>query len=422
MENRYKVVYTGELQPYVSAQEAIRNVAAMFKVPENSIHALVLGGRARDIKVDLDRATAERYVGALSKAGLAVHIEPMGAPQEELRLAPIAGAEAVAAGGDRGEVCPKCRAAEVRDGICGACGIVVAKYLARMAGTGGPLPAGAAPGTSTATRSPNPYAPPRAALTPEARPQGKETLTGPHAVPAGHGWDWISRGFWHFKTDPWTWILVTIAYFIISMAVSLVPFAGAIAAYLIAPIFMGGLMLGASDQGHGERLGFHHLFAGFSNQTGRLLAAGALYLGGIFLAAIPAILLLGPMALGVAGMGPAMHGQDPQLMAGAMEDMMAGRTLLLAVLVAVLLMLPVVMAYWFAPALIAIDGLRAWPAMKLSFMGCLKNLLPFLIYGLAGLVLIFLGSLPVLLGLLVVMPTLTASIYTSYRDIFYRKP
>ena len=32
-----------------------------------------------------------------------------------------------------------------------------------------------------------------------------------------------------------------------------------------------------------------------------------------------------------------------------------------------------------------------------------------------------LGSLPVLLGLLVVVPTLIASMYVSYRDIFHRE-
>jgi uncharacterized membrane protein len=79
------------------------------------------------------------------------------------------------------------------------------------------------------------------------------------------------------------------------------------------------------------------------------------------------------------------------------------------------------MAYWFAPALIAIDGMRPWQAMKLSLVGCLKNVMPLVVYGLMGGMLIVLGSLPMLLGLLVVMPTLAASIYVSYRDIFYRK-
>lgn len=108
-------------------------------------------------------------------------------------------------------------------------------------------------------------------------------------------------------------------------------------------------------------------------------------------------------------------------MAERMEDILIFPTLLLAALVVTLLALPVVMAYWFSPALIAIDGMRAWPAMKLSFKGCLRNILPFLLYGVAGLFLVILGSLPMFLGLLVVLPVLTASIYAAYRDIFYNR-
>jgi uncharacterized membrane protein len=57
--------------------------------------------------------------------------------------------------------------------------------------------------------------------------------------------------------------------------------------------------------------------------------------------------------------------------------------------------------------------------MKLSFAGCLKNVLPFLVYGIAGLVLLFLGAIPLGLGILVVWPTLTAAIYVAYRDIYF---
>ena len=257
---------------------------------------------------------------------------------------------------------------------------------------------------------------------PERTPHGGEAVPGPYAASAGQGWSWISRGFWHFRTNPWTWILVTVGYAFIIVLLSLVPLLGGILASLIAPILTGGLMVGAYDQARGKPLGFQHLFAGFSNHAGQLAASGALYLGGMILAAIPAMLLMGgPMVRSMGSMDPTGFGEDPQLMAGAMADALASQSFLLAILVAALLMLPVAMAYWYAPALIAVDGLGAWSAMKLSFRGCLKNALPLLVYGVVGLVLILVGSLPMLLGLLVVMPTLIASMYVSYREIFHRK-
>jgi uncharacterized membrane protein len=90
----------------------------------------------------------------------------------------------------------------------------------------------------------------------------------------------------------------------------------------------------------------------------------------------------------------------------------------LALLIVLALLLPLAMLAWFAPALIVFRNLPAWEAMKLSFRACMRNLMPFLLYGLVALVLIVVACIPLLLGLLIVMPVLLASVYTSYRDIF----
>jgi uncharacterized membrane protein len=89
------------------------------------------------------------------------------------------------------------------------------------------------------------------------------------------------------------------------------------------------------------------------------------------------------------------------------------------VLVGALFLIPLMMAYFFAPALVVLDGLPAPTAMRLSFSGCLKNIVPFLLYGLVGLVLLVLGAIPFGLGLLVVMPVFVGSIYAAYRDIYH---
>jgi uncharacterized membrane protein len=93
-------------------------------------------------------------------------------------------------------------------------------------------------------------------------------------------------------------------------------------------------------------------------------------------------------------------------------------TLLLAALVGLALMVPVFMAIWFAPALVVFDGKDAIEAMKQSFAGCLKNIVPFLIYGLVLFVLSILASIPLGLGWLLLGPVLAASVYTGYKDIF----
>ena len=91
---------------------------------------------------------------------------------------------------------------------------------------------------------------------------------------------------------------------------------------------------------------------------------------------------------------------------------------LLAVLIALALMLPLYMAMWFAPALVVFHELGAVDAMKASFAGCLKNVVPFVLYGLVGLVLGIVASIPFGLGWLVLGPVAIASVYVGYRDIY----
>ena len=78
----------------------------------------------------------------------------------------------------------------------------------------------------------------------------------------------------------------------------------------------------------------------------------------------------------------------------------------------------VMMAYIFAPALIVMHDVTAVEAMKLSFTGCLRNILPFLLYGLVAMLLGIIAAIPFGLGFLVLMPVLTASIFAAYRQIF----
>jgi uncharacterized membrane protein len=82
------------------------------------------------------------------------------------------------------------------------------------------------------------------------------------------------------------------------------------------------------------------------------------------------------------------------------------------------LLLPVVMAIWFAPPLVVFHDKSAVEAMQESFTGCLRNIVPFLLYGLVMLVLGVLAAIPFGLGWLVLGPVLAASLYTSYKDIY----
>lgn len=90
----------------------------------------------------------------------------------------------------------------------------------------------------------------------------------------------------------------------------------------------------------------------------------------------------------------------------------------MAMLIMLALMVPLAMAVWFAPALVMFRNVAPLEAMKTSFFACLKNIVPFLVYGVILLVLSFIAMIPVGLGMLVLMPVMIGSVYISYAEIF----
>ena len=102
-----------------------------------------------------------------------------------------------------------------------------------------------------------------------------------------------------------------------------------------------------------------------------------------------------------------------------MASMMASiGVIMIGTLVAVGLSVPLMAAYWFAPALVVFRDVAPLEAMKASFFACLKNLLPFLVYGVILFVLCLIAMIPIGLGMLIMVPVMMGSIYASYVEIF----
>jgi len=229
---------------------------------------------------------------------------------------------------------------------------------------------------------------------------------GVRAVDAGRGWGWIAEGFELFKKQAGLWIGIVVVLLVITVALSLIPLLGAIATVLLMPVFGGGLMLGCRSLHRDGTLEFNHLFAGFKTQTGSLVALGGFAIVGWIIVALPVLAIVGTGAFFGAARSDA---------AGVAA---IGSSFALAMLVMLALSILVYMALWFAPALVVLRGVAPVAALQSSFSGCLKNIVPFLIYGLVVFVLGILATIPLGLGWLVLGPVLVASIYTAYRDIY----
>ena len=225
-------------------------------------------------------------------------------------------------------------------------------------------------------------------------------------VDAGRGWDWIVEAFALFRRQPGMWILTVLLAGILFVAISMIPVLGSLAGALLFPIFGAGLMLGCEEQERGGELTINHLFAGFKRKTGELVMIGVFNLVGW--------LIIGLVVFLVVGGGVFMG-----LMRGGIQG--AGLSIvsfLIAALLAAGLSVPLYMATWFAPVLIVLHDLAPVAALKSSFFACLRNWIPFFVYGVVVLVLGLVAAIPAGLGYLVLIPVLAASVYTAYRDVF----
>ena len=420
MDKRYKVIFAGKLQEGVDPAQFVHAFAQMFKVPEAQAQKLLDAGRDVTLKDGLDEATATKYRAVMEKLGMVVRVdaaaeltlvphdepaaeaateaepqEPSGQAEAPMEAAPV----------DDRERCPKCGSDRIQGDDCLACGIIISRYREKQAR----LAAEAAEAAPAAAA--NPYAAPQSDVTPVY--EGTEgEMTGPHTVPAGNGWQWIAGGWDHFKQNPLAWIGGIVVWILLMMALSFIPLLGPLAVNLLSPVIIAGFMLGAQAQREGDSFTVGHIFSGFNNNAGKLIVVGLLYLVGTFLIMLVVGLMVGGALF--ANMGQLQAAEQNPEAAMAMVGPM-----LLAMLVAMALMIPLLMAYWFAPALVAFEDLGAFEAMKLSFRACLKNMLPFLVYGLITLALMFVAMIPFGLGMLVLSPVMVAAIYVSYRDIFY---
>ena len=240
-------------------------------------------------------------------------------------------------------------------------------------------------------------------------------IDGGRTVPLGRGASWLGEAWRLFKDAPGSWVACFLIFFVIMIVLAFIPVLGNIAGALISPILIGGLMAGCRAVDRNDELEVSHLFSGFSERGGPLFILGLLEFGislvAMVIAAAVIFLTVGGMFLGLL-MGKALD-------TSAAMDMsyLLGALFVLLVLVAVFI--PVTMAVWFAPALVMLDGVEPWPALKSSFIGCTRNIGAFLLYGIVWIVLAIVATIPLGLGWLVLGPMTIASVYTAYRDIYF---
>ena len=250
----------------------------------------------------------------------------------------------------------------------------------------------------------NPYQTPAAHVADvleDATPDGSY-IEGGRAVAAGRGFAWIREGWEIFRRQWGMWLVLVVLFVLIFAALGFIPVVNLLVTFTL-PVFVAGLMTGCQTAARGGDLELAHLFAGFRRNTGQLVLVGIIGFVLAFVAAIPITAALG------LGAFTASAGNWPAI----------GLGMILAALVTLALLVPINMAMWFAPSLVMLQDQSAPRAIGQSFKGCLKNIVPFLLYALIVFLMGTLAALTFGLAWFVFGPVLLCSVYAAYRDIFF---
>ena len=245
-------------------------------------------------------------------------------------------------------------------------------------------------------------------------------------LPAKRGLRWLVEGFAIFRRKPALLSFLVLGYWLSMAVISAIPYVGQMVSFILIPVFSVSLMNACRLIDTDEELPPQILFSGFHRNLQTLLALGVVYVAA-------SLVILGLSALFDGGLLFRM------LVLGAMPDReaLADTSVFISAQLAICLLVPVMMAFWFAPVLAAWHDMPAGKSLFFSLVACARNWRPFLMYSLAvGVIGVFvprmtnalLGGgegvgqlLPSLITVaisLVLLPTLYASFYISYRDVF----
>jgi hypothetical protein len=238
---------------------------------------------------------------------------------------------------------------------------------------------------------------------------------------------WLAAGWRMFRAAPLGWLVLVFAYLMATMLLSVFPLVGPAAVSLLVPAISVGFMAASRAAAHHRPVELPMLFAGFRERLPAQLVLGCVYTAG-FGAAIAGSALVDEGAL------LRMLFSPPR----APEDAGPGDALLLGMLASAALYLPTLMMLWFAPVLVAWHAVHPAKALFYSLVAFWLNRMAFIVYALAlALVLLLaMGAVILLVSLmpgeapafnarslvfplaLVFLPTLFASYYASYQDVF----
>ena len=200
------------------------------------------------------------------------------------------------------------------------------------------------------------------------------------------GWLWVLQGFVMFRAYPAFWLLLLLFYWLGLVVVSSIPFAGPLVATALIPGLAAGFMAACQAVSQKRPPLPSHLLSPFRVNPRAQGSLGLAYIAALALVLGVSALIDGGTLFRMMLLGAPMP-----------EEMLRTPALQTAGLVAMALYVPLLLAFWFAPALCLWQGMTPAKALFFSFFAGLRNTRAFLVYGLGWL--LFAGVIPMVLAL-----------------------
>ncbi len=247
-----------------------------------------------------------------------------------------------------------------------------------------------------------------------------------HPVPASQGLQWVKLGARTFFRQPLAMAGLFFMFMAVVSVLSVIPLLGSLLAVALVPSATIGLMA-ASREAHAGRFPMPVLLI-TAFRDGMVKARPMLMLGAIYAVVLTALMGLATLA---APSDVPVIGPDTEVTPEMLRQAMFGP----GMLVMMLLYIPVLMAFWHAPALVHWHGVSPVKSLFFSVLACWRNKAAMLVYGagwvgvflLGGLAISFLATLLggvqalamfMYPGILLLAAMFHTSVYFTFRDSF----
>ncbi len=202
-------------------------------------------------------------------------------------------------------------------------------------------------------------------------------------VGAGAGIDWLKGGWKAFTSNAGVIIGIGVVTIVLVVVLAFIPYLGPLLIPVLTTFVMAGVLKGLRRQASGGAIEFGDMFSAFTDQD-RM----------VHLAIVAAVSVLASLI--------------SQLIGGNMLGMLVG----------FLISLAATALTYFAVPLVMFRQQDAIGALKWSLNGVLANIPAVIVYWVLCVVLIILGTIPLGLGLIVVLPVLICASYEAYAEVF----